>query len=52
LSGYYQDGGDDDDLRTLRIPPHLQMLALGIAILFGLATAVTACFTPGFHRLR
>jgi hypothetical protein len=42
---------EDDDLLTHRIPPHMRMLALGIALLFGIATAATAFFTAGTSSL-
>jgi hypothetical protein len=42
---------DDDDLLMHRIPPHMRMLAMGIALLFGFATAATAFFTAGTSSL-
>ena len=42
---------EDDDLLTHRIQPRMRILALGIALLFGLATAATAFFTAGTSSL-
>jgi hypothetical protein len=42
---------DDDDLLMHRIPPHMRMLAMGIALLFGFATAATAFLTAGTSSL-
>jgi hypothetical protein len=42
---------EDDDLLSHRIPPHMRVLAVAIALLFGLATAATAFFTAGTSSL-
>ena len=42
---------EDDDLLNHGIPPHMRMLAVGIALLFGIATAATAFFTAGTSSL-
>ena len=42
---------EDDDLLGHRTPAHVRVLAMGIALLFGVATAFTAFRTAGLGSL-